>query len=155
MRAVPDSRRQGVIAVLGFVLVLILAGCTTASGGVQGKLSRALDECSSATATVRLTLKQLDEQKATSALSAATVENMLTEITKARDSTAELSASSARERSQRGTTLGLMNSAVAAVLGARDAISAKDPKARRVAEKGLDTATRKMSALSGKLEGAS
>ncbi|MCZ2402207.1 hypothetical protein IV498_03175 [Paenarthrobacter sp. Z7-10] len=77
-----------------------LAGCTTASGGPAGTLSRALDQCPSATSSVKLSLNLFIKGKATTAAAATTAEDMAKEILDAQKQATKLQADTNQDRSE-------------------------------------------------------
>jgi len=100
----------------------LLSGCVSTSGGVLGDLTRSAESAASDLESVSLALSLHSEARSTRALTGTAIDDAVTDLGTQQQTVSTLTVDDARERRARAHTLSLLDSALDAVIRAKEAV---------------------------------
>lgn len=110
--------RSLIVGALAAALLL-----TSCSSGTGQQLASNLEDAAAATASLDLSLRQVQDGRSTTAAAITLAQNMRDKVVQARDGASTLTAPTPQDRQARATALTTLDNVLTAVLKAQDAVS--------------------------------
>ncbi|MGT2461464.1 hypothetical protein [Sinomonas atrocyanea] len=139
---------RAIVGALAAVLFL-----TSCSSGTGEQLGSALEDAAAATASVDLSLAQVQEGRSTRAATMTLGQNMRDKVIEARDQASRVNADKPRERQERADALKALDAILAETLAAKDAVADGDRTAMGTIRPNLQQLTRDARAEAADLKG--